>query len=93
MITAVFLYGKSRISGFCLSKYRNYLIKCRESVILLTIEKGKTVMKVLNFGSLNYDYVYKVDRMILAGKTMDSYAMETHFGGSMNLSILDTLFV
>ncbi|NBH83100.1 ribokinase [bacterium C-53] len=38
-------------------------------------------MKVLNFGSLNYDYVYKVDHMILAGETMDSYGLETHFGG------------
>lgn len=45
-------------------------------------------MKVLNFGSLNYDYVYKVDHMILAGETMDSYAMETHFGGKgLNQSI------
>ena len=45
-------------------------------------------MKVLNFGSLNYDYVYKVDHMILAGETMDSYSLETHFGGKgLNQSI------
>lgn len=45
-------------------------------------------MKVLNFGSLNYDYVYKVDHMILAGETMDSYGLETHFGGKgLNQSI------
>ncbi len=45
-------------------------------------------MRVLNFGSLNYDYVYKVDHMILAGETMDSYSLETHFGGKgLNQSI------
>ncbi len=45
-------------------------------------------MKVLNFGSLNYDYVYKVDHMILAGETMDSYSLETHFGGKgLNQSV------
>ena len=27
-------------------------------------------MKVLNFGSLNYDYVYKVDHVITPGETM-----------------------
>lgn len=45
-------------------------------------------MKVLNFGSLNYDYVYKVDHMITSGETMDSFGMETHFGGKgLNQSI------
>ena len=45
-------------------------------------------MKVLNFGSLNYDYVYKVDHVITPGETMDSYSMETHFGGKgLNQSI------
>lgn len=45
-------------------------------------------MKVLNFGSLNYDYVYKVDHVITPGETMDSAGMETHFGGKgLNQSI------
>lgn len=45
-------------------------------------------MKVLNFGSLNYDYVYKVDHVITPGETMDSFSMETHFGGKgLNQSI------
>lgn len=45
-------------------------------------------MKVLNFGSLNYDYVYKVDHVITPGETMDSFGMETHFGGKgLNQSI------
>lgn len=45
-------------------------------------------MKVLNFGSLNYDYVYKVDHVITPGETMDTAGMETHFGGKgLNQSI------
>ncbi len=45
-------------------------------------------MRVLNFGSLNYDYVYSVDHAVAAGETMDSYGMETFFGGKgLNQSI------
>lgn len=45
-------------------------------------------MKVLNFGSLNYDYVYQVDHMIVEGETMNSLRMNTHFGGKgLNQSI------
>lgn len=45
-------------------------------------------MKVLNFGSLNYDYVYSVDHAVKPGETMDSFSMETHFGGKgLNQSI------
>lgn len=45
-------------------------------------------MKVLNFGSLNYDYVYQVDHMILPGETMDTAGMEMHFGGKgLNQSV------
>ncbi|MDE6950188.1 MAG: ribokinase [Lachnospiraceae bacterium] len=45
-------------------------------------------MKVLNFGSLNYDYVYRVDHVITPGETMDSDGMEMHFGGKgLNQSI------
>lgn len=38
-------------------------------------------MKVLNFGSLNYDYVYSVDHAVIPGETMDSFGMETFLGG------------
>lgn len=38
-------------------------------------------MKVLNFGSLNYDYVYQVDHIIVGGETQASIRMETHLGG------------
>lgn len=45
-------------------------------------------MKVLNFGSLNYDYVYSVDHMVQAGETLASGGMETFFGGKgLNQSI------
>lgn len=45
-------------------------------------------MKVLNFGSLNYDYVYAVDHMVQAGETLSSASMEIHFGGKgLNQSI------
>lgn len=45
-------------------------------------------MKVLNFGSLNYDYVYRVDHVITPGETMDTAGMEMHFGGKgLNQSI------
>lgn len=38
-------------------------------------------MKVLNFGSLNYDYVYTVDHMVREGETLASERMETFPGG------------
>ncbi len=45
-------------------------------------------MKVLNLGSLNYDYVYSVDHMVRPGETESSYGMETFCGGKgLNQSI------
>ena len=45
-------------------------------------------MKVLNFGSLNYDYVYQVEHMVRAGETLASARMERFFGGKgLNQSI------
>ena len=38
-------------------------------------------MKVLNFGSLNYDYVYQLDHIVIGGETQTSTSMETHLGG------------
>ncbi len=38
-------------------------------------------MKVLNFGSLNIDYVYKVDHILREGETLASRGMETFLGG------------
>lgn len=45
-------------------------------------------MKVLNFGSLNYDYVYKVDHAVTPGETIDSHGMDIFLGGKgLNQSI------
>lgn len=38
-------------------------------------------MKVLNFGSMNLDYVYAVDHMVMPGETQSSQGMEIFLGG------------
>ena len=47
--------------------------------------KGGDELKVLNFGSLNYDYVYNVDHMVRPGETLCSGGMNT-FGGGKGLN-------
>ena len=45
-------------------------------------------MKVLNFGSLNLDYVYSVDHMVTPGETLASFGMNVFCGGKgLNQSI------
>ena len=45
-------------------------------------------MKVLNYGSLNVDYVYSVDHIIVGGETQHSSKLETFSGGKgVNQSI------
>lgn len=45
-------------------------------------------MKVLNFGSMNYDYVYRMDHIILPGETQASASREVFCGGKgLNQSI------
>ena len=45
-------------------------------------------MKVLNFGSLNLDYVYDVDHFVLPGKTLDTPGHSVKCGGKgLNQSI------
>ncbi|MGF6989767.1 ribokinase [Lachnospiraceae bacterium PM6-15] len=45
-------------------------------------------MKILNFGALNYDYVYKVEHIVKPGETISSVKMETFCGGKgLNQSI------
>ena len=53
------------------------------------LEKGVILfMKVLNFGSLNLDYVYQVDHIIIPGETMASQGRNTFCGGKgLNQSI------
>lgn len=38
-------------------------------------------MKILNFGSLNIDYVYQVDHFVREGETISSDSLETFCGG------------
>ncbi len=45
-------------------------------------------MKVINYGSLNWDYVYQVPHMVREGETLAAYGMETFLGGKgLNQSI------
>lgn len=45
-------------------------------------------MRILNFGSLNYDYVYSMERIIIPGETLASSKMETYCGGKgLNQSV------
>lgn len=50
-------------------------------------ERGKT-MRILNFGSLNIDYVYQVDHMVKRGETLSSGGRAVFTGGKgLNQSI------
>jgi ribokinase len=45
-------------------------------------------MKILNFGSLNLDYVYHVDNIVKAGETILSQRLDTYCGGKgLNQSV------
>lgn len=45
-------------------------------------------MKILNFGSMNIDYVYRVSHFVEAGETIGSQSMQVHCGGKgLNQSI------
>jgi len=45
------------------------------------MKNRKYTVKVLNFGSLNFDYVYKVPNIVKPGETIDSEEKENFFGG------------
>jgi ribokinase len=45
-------------------------------------------MRVLNFGSLNMDYTFKVDHFVQAGETMSAQSMRVNAGGKgLNQSV------
>ena len=45
-------------------------------------------MKLLNFGSLNIDYVYKLDHIVRKGETLSSESLNLYPGGKgMNQSL------
>ena len=50
---------------------------------------GVIYMKILNFGSLNIDYVYSVDHFVQKGETISSSQMNIFSGGKgLNFSNL-----
>lgn len=50
--------------------------------------RNEAVMKILNFGFLNIDYVYKVPHIITRGETMRSLGREIYVGGKgLNQSV------
>lgn len=57
--------------------------------IKLKLDKKEILkMRILNFGSLNLDYVYSVEHFVQAGETLDSIGMEVFCGGKgLNQSI------
>ncbi len=65
---------------------RTYLGRLFQTV-LLPIHK-EFPMAILNFGSLNIDFVYAVDHIVLPGETIASRSLEVHCGGKgLNQSI------
>lgn len=49
---------------------------------------GDDIMKIINFGSMNVDYVYRVDRFLLPGETRPAKNRSVHAGGKgLNQSI------
>lgn len=56
--------------------------------IIITSEVGGDLMKILNFGSCNIDYVYSLDHIVGAGETETTHKLETFPGGKgLNQSI------
>ena len=55
---------------------------------LIRLRKGISEMRVLNFGSLNLDYVYQVDHFVRPGETLSSISRAVKLGGKgLNQSI------
>ena len=49
---------------------------------------GGTTMRILNFGSLNLDYVYQVDHFVMPGETLSAGARTVKLGGKgLNQSV------
>ena len=45
-------------------------------------------MRVVNFGSLNIDYVYRVDHFVRPGETMSAQSLQVQCGGKgLNQSV------
>lgn len=70
---------------FCIEKVLELII---ESVIIIINRGCDDLMKILNFGSCNIDYVYSLDHIVGVGETETTYKLETFPGGKgLNQSI------
>ena len=62
----------------------------KPTVKTINLRKGRLgkAMRVINYGSLNLDYVYQVPHMVQEGETLAASGMETFLGGKgLNQSI------
>lgn len=51
-------------------------------------KKGEKAVKILNFGSLNQDYVYRVPHIVVEGETISSFSLDVRPGGKgLNQSV------
>ncbi len=57
---------------------KNFLIF---NLIEHSFEVGENLMKVLNFGSLNIDYTYSVDHILIGGETLSARDRNVYCGG------------
>ncbi len=69
--------------------YPNIILRAGVAFPALKKQKSKGIfMKVLNFGSLNLDYVYQVESILIPGETQASKDRKTFCGGKgLNQSI------
>lgn len=82
---------RCRVSGIShtgINKKNLFLPMLTDVIIRIKTGLGGSFMKVLNYGSLNYDFVYQVDHITEAGETQASDRRETFCGGKgLNQSI------
>ena len=80
----------------CLTGFGNVrfgkIFTCKVRFVIMETDRlqpvnGDVSMKVLNMGSMNLDYVYTVDHIVLPGETEDSGSRSIFLGGKgMNQS-------
>ena len=76
------------------SFYMNYVYKYTAGHVFFTVQlyalqkKRGLVVRILNFGSLNYDFVYTVEHIVQSGETASADKIETFCGGKgLNQSV------
>ena len=65
-----------------------YVNRVYGTVLHTRLRESRETMKVLNFGSLNIDYVYRVDHILVRGETLLSEDRKVYAGGKgLNQSV------